>query len=183
MKILAIIALVLSLPLLAACNSSNGQVKTPSAATLGEEAIGYYCQMIVVDHEGPKAQIYLAGQDKPLWFAQVRDGIAYLRAPEQSSEIVAFYVNDMGKADSWAEPGIDNWIAAKDAYYVMGSDAVGGMGAPEMVPFGQKQQAELFAEKRGGTVVRLADIKREMVLSPVEFDGEKMPMEMGDKPQ
>ncbi len=183
MKILSIIAVVLSLLFVAACSGPGGPAIKPQAATLDEEATGYYCQMIIVDHEGPKAQVHLAGQSAPLWFAQVRDGIAYLRSPEQSGEIVAFYVNDMGKAASWAEPGIDNWIEAKSAFYVVGSDATGGMGAPEMVPFGQKQQAELFAAKRGGTIMSLADIKREMVLSPVEMDGAKIPMEMGDKSQ
>ncbi|VAW18714.1 hypothetical protein MNBD_ALPHA12-537 [hydrothermal vent metagenome] len=183
MKISSIVAVAISLLFLAACSAPVEQAGIPKAATLGDEATGYYCQMILIDHDGPKAQIFLKGQDKPLWFAQVRDAIAYLRAPEQSGEIVAFYVNDMGKADSWAEPGIDNWIKAKNAFYVMGSDAEGGMGAPEMVPFADKQQAEKFALERGGKVVALDDIKQEMVLSPVEFDGAKMQMEMGDKPQ
>lgn len=166
-----IIALVMLAPfvLLSGCSGPGAEVEKPIAVALTEEAAGHYCQMVILEHDGPKAQMYLAGMTAPLWFSQVRDGIAYLKSPEQSAEIVVLYVNDMGAAVSWSEPGKDNWIDAASAYFVVGSDAIGGMGAPELAPFAEMEKAQDFADERGGEVLRLADISAETVLSPIEF--------------
>lgn len=157
------------LGVLAACQDSGSAADKPLPIALTSEAAGHYCQMVILEHEGPKAQIHLAGFDAPIWFSQVRDGIAYLKSPEQSADLVALYVNDMGKAVSWSEPGEDNWIDADDAYFVVGSDAIGGMGAPELAPFGDLAKAEEFAAARGGNVFRLAEIPAEIVLSPIDY--------------
>jgi len=132
------------------------------------EALGHYCQMILTDHAGPKAQVHLVGLDNPIFFAQVRDGIAYQRMPEQSNQIAVMYVSDMGAAQSWEEPGTDNWIPASTALYVIGSDAVGGMGAQELVPFSDRASASDFAAEHGGRVVTLSEIADSDVLTPVE---------------
>ena len=160
---------LLALALLAACDD-EGSRALPSPLTLNDDAAGYYCQMVILEHQGPKAQLFLAGALAPLWFSQVRDGLAYLKSPEQEGEILVLYVNDMGKAISYAEPGGDNWIDAREAFYVVGSDAIGGMGAPELVPFGTAEKAEEFAATHGGTIQTLDEISIESVLSPVEFD-------------
>jgi copper chaperone NosL len=81
---------------------------------------------------------------------------------------LVLFVNDMGNAVSWNEPGTDNWIDANDAYFVVGSDAIGGMGAPEIAPFGDLLKAEQFIQVHGGNVMRLTEIPAEVVLSPVE---------------
>ena len=44
------------------------------------------------------------------------------------------YVNDMGVA-RWEAPEPGTWIDANGAWYVIGSDRMGGMGVPEAVPF------------------------------------------------
>ncbi len=167
MKFLLAILLALSL---SACKEDTGSAEIPAPASLNAEAAGYYCQMNILEHDGPKGQIFLAGLPAPLWFSQVRDGLAYVLSPEQEGEILVLYVNDMGKAASWSEPGEDNWIMAQDAYYVVGSDARGGMGAPEIVPFGEAAAAAEFAASRGGEVLRMNDITAEIVLAPVDFD-------------
>ena len=160
---------LLALALLAGCDDEVSRA-LPEPMTLNDEAAGYYCQMVILEHQGPKGQLFLEGMIAPLWFSQVRDGLAYLKSPEQEGEIVVLYVNDMGKAVSYTEPGADNWIDAKDAFYVVGSNAIGGMGAPELVPFGSAEKAEEFAAIHGGTVQKLEDISAETVLSPVELD-------------
>lgn len=162
-------ALVLPLALLAGCKEETASLVLPEPLELTQEAAGHYCQMIILEHQGPKAQVHLAGLPNPLWFSQVRDGIAYLKSPEQSAEILVLYVNDMGKAISWSEPGSENWIDANAAFFVVGSDAIGGMGAPELAPFGNIQQANEFALEHGGQVLQLGEISTETVLSPVEF--------------
>lgn len=153
---------------LAGCSSEAAVQQTPSPIALTEEAAGHYCQMVILEHDGPKAQMYLAGMAQPLWFSQVRDGLAYIKSPEQSAEILVMYVNDMGEAKSWSEPGEMNWIRADEAYYVVGSDATGGMGAPELAPFSNIDKATEFANLRGGTVQRLSEISAEAVLAPVD---------------
>ncbi len=173
MKTGLLIALLGSIALVTGCTENASQADKPAAIALTEEAAGHYCQMVILEHDGPKAQAHLAGLPAPLWFSQVRDGIAYLKSPEQSAELRVLYVNDMGVAKSWSDPGPDNWIDAQSAYFVVGSDAVGGMGAPELAPFSDRAKAEDFAHRRGGEVMRLEDIPAETVLSPVEFDAVK----------
>jgi len=165
-----LLTFLLPLALVAGCKEDEAaQGNLPDPMVLTEDAAGHYCQMVILEHQGPKAQVHLEGFPAPLWFSQVRDGLAYLKSPEQSAEIRVLYVNDMGEAASWFEPGADNWIDAKTAYYVVGSDAVGGMGAPEIAPFSDPAKAEEFASAHGGEVVRLSGISAETVLSPVEF--------------
>ena len=74
----------------------------------------------------------------------MRDTIAFTLSAEEPKNIVAMYVNDMTNAD-WDNPGVDNWIDARNAWYVLGSNVSGGMGAPEAVPFSTKEKAALFA--------------------------------------
>lgn len=164
----------LALLLVVACKEDVTQDISPVG--LSAEAVGYFCQMDLFEHEGPKAQAHLAGLTQmPLFFSQVRDVVAYLRLPEQSHEVLAIWVNDMGAAGAtWMDPGIDNWINAQEAFFVVGSRVEGGMGAPETVPFSDAAKATAFAEANGGTIMRLADIPDEAVLAPVaqENDGD-----------
>ena len=162
-----IVIAVLTALLLTACQESESAI-TPPAIAMTEEALGHYCQMDLSEHEGPKAQIHLAGHDHPVWFSQVRDAIAFTRLPEETADVTAVYVSDMGKAPSWADPGIDNWIDADKAHFVIESRSRGGMGTPEAVPFGDEQSAKNFVAENGGRIVGLADIPDDYVLGPVD---------------
>ncbi|WP_419913086.1 nitrous oxide reductase accessory protein NosL [Hoeflea sp.] len=157
-----------ALVFLAAC--SEEKVAMPDPVPLTEAALSHYCQMYVAEHGGPKAQIHLEGYPAPLFFAQVRDAVAYLRSAEREAPVIAVYVSNMSVAESWDEPGQSNWINADDASFVINSDARGGMGAPEVVPFGDRADADRFAADRGGRVASLGEIPDETVLSAVEFD-------------
>jgi copper chaperone NosL len=163
-------AAAIAVLLLAISSCRNEEAAAPPPpVTMSEEALGYYCQMLLIEHPGPKGQIHLDGLPEPIHFSQVRDAIAYLRMPEQSHAVRAVYVSDMGVAESWETPGRDNWIAAEAAYYVVGSDRVGGMGAPEFVPFSARDAAEAFARDHGGAILGLNEIADDMVLAPVDF--------------
>jgi copper chaperone NosL len=154
---------------LGAC-SEQQVAAVPDAIAMTEEAVGHYCQMIVLEHPGPKAQVHLAGIAEPLWFSQVRDAFVFDRLPEETAEVAAIYVNDMGASESWETPGIDNWIAAGGAVYVVGSSRRGGMGAPEFVPFSSEAAARAFAAEYGGSVIGYDAITDAMVLEPVEVE-------------
>ncbi len=170
--------LVVSLALLAACQEKAAQDTTPKDMTA--ETLGHYCQMNLLEHPGPKAQVFLEGMPAPLFFSQVRDAIAYMRGPEQTAPIMAVYVNDMAAAGAtWDHPGDGNWIAVDEAVYVVGSARQGGMGAPETVPFAIRERAEEFARAEGGRVLSFAEITDDMVLTPVEVEPDPNP-ESGD---
>ncbi len=150
-----------------ACKEEAKQDVAPQEMTA--QTLGHYCQMNLLEHPGPKAQVHLKGMLAPLFFSQVRDAIAFMRAPEQVAPILAIYVNDMGAAGAtWEKPGDGNWIDAQKAFFVVGSAREGGMGAPETVPFAVLADAEAFAKDEGGKVLELSAITDDMVLTPVE---------------
>jgi copper chaperone NosL len=149
----------------AVLNGCGEQVIAPVPVGLTREASGHYCKMIIVDHPGPKAQVFEAGRSEPVWFSSVRDALFYLRLPGEAQRVSAIYVHDMGQASSWEHPQDDGiWIDATAATYVIGSSRGGGMGARETVPFGQKSDAETFARRFGGKVVAIDDIPTDYIL-------------------
>jgi copper chaperone NosL len=150
-----------ALLVLTACSKEEAAAPAPQAMTA--DATGYYCGMLLTEHGGPKGQILLRGTDTPVWFSSVRDTINFLRLPEEPKDIGAIYVSDMAKAPSWEEPGAENWIAAADATYVIGSDRQGAMGGAEAVPFGAKEAASAFAAQHGGKVVSFEEARAALV--------------------
>jgi copper chaperone NosL len=153
--------------MLAACRDEAAQTVDPVAMTA--ETLGHFCQMHLLEHDGPKGQVHLQGlPGAPLFFSQVRDTVAYLRLPEQSDRVLAVYVSDMGAPGAtWADPGAANWIDAKTAHFVAGADVAGGMGAPELVPFADLDSAQAFMAKHGGRILGLAEIPDALVIAPV----------------
>jgi len=156
-KLIALIFIIF----LTACEKSQ-PVEVPPAQTLTREANGYYCLMTVVNHNGPKGQIILSDKKQALWFTSVRDTIAFTLSPEEPKNIAAIYVNDMTDAN-WDNPGADNWIDARKAWYVLESNLSGGMGAAEAVPFATKEGAESFRTKQGGKVYAFASIPEDYI--------------------
>ena len=158
--------LVLVAILIGGC-SERQPVEIPPPQELTREAVGYYCQMIVLNHNGPKGQIFLADKEQPLWFTSVRDTIAFTMLPGEPKNIAAIYVTDVGNA-SWDQPEPGTWIDARKAVYVVGSDRVGGMRAPEAVPFKTPEDAERFMQQHGGELYRFDAIPREHILETAE---------------
>lgn len=163
--------------MIAACDSEQvAAVPDPHEPT--QNATGYYCNMTVVEHDGPKGHVFLVGDGIPFWFTSVRDTIAFTMLPEESKEIAVVYVNDMAKAKTWDQPEPGSWVDAKTAVYVIGSTRVGGMGAPEPVPFSLELKAKEFAKEFGGDIVAFADIPRDYILS----DPNEMAVDDPEKP-
>lgn len=152
------LSMLLLLLVLSGCEE-NATIEVPAANTLTRDASGYYCLMTVLNHKGPKGQIILS-DNKVLWFTSVRDTIAFTQSPEEPKNIAAVYVNDMTNAN-WDNPGEDNWVEAKDSWFVLNSKRSGGMGAAEAVPFSTKKKAELFVTKEGGGIYSFSEIPKE----------------------
>ena len=126
--------LVIALVLAACSQQPEGVTPLPQLST--RDDVGYFCGMIVEDHLGPKSQLFLLGNEDPLWFTSVRDGIAYTLLPGESGVTSAFYVTAMDKSD-WNHPEKQDvaWIDAHSAWYVIDSNKKGGMGMAEAIPF------------------------------------------------
>ena len=171
-------ALLAAAVVASSCGGDEGTTK-PEARALTRDAIGHYCNMIVAEHRGPKGQIFLKSREQPIWFSSVRDTIAFTMLPEEPKDIAAIYVNDIARA-SWDAPEPDSWIDARDAWYVIESSRVGGMGAPEAVPFFDQASAEAFAASFGGHVVTFADMPEPFILGGAELTGETDRHDMSD---
>ncbi len=165
-----IYAMTLSFVCLFVLVACKDETVIPQAVELTREANGNFCAMILVDHPGPKAQVFEKDRETPLWFSSVRDALAYLKLPGEAQNVLAFYVHDMGKAQSWEKPQNDGiWIDATKAVYVIESTRRGGMGARETVPFSERSGAEKFVSEFGGRIVAHGDIPNNYILGD---DGE-----------
>jgi copper chaperone NosL len=156
-------AVLLALLALSGCKEDVAATM-PEPAALTESAIGRYCGMNVLEHTGPKGQVLLDAKAEPIWFSAARDVFAFTFLPEESKTYRALYVSDMSRAESWDSPGATNWVEARKAVFVIGSDMKSGMGADETVPFSERADAEAFVREHGGRVVRFEDVPRDYVL-------------------
>lgn len=160
--------LIVSLAVLlsVSCGEQTPRV-LPVAQELTRDAVGYFCGMTVLDHNGPKGQIFLTDREQPLWFTSVRDTLAFTRLPGEPKNITAIYVTDIAQA-SWDQPEPGTWIDARKAVYVVGSDRLGGMNTPELVPFKTREAAEEFMKQHGGKISVFDEIPGEYIIESSE---------------
>ena len=115
--------------------------------------------MLLNDYPGPKAQIHHADGNVEFYCDTVEMFNMVLR-PESARRVRAVYTQDMGKAD-WKTPR-GHWIDARQAFYVHGSRVKGSMG-PTLASFANRADAEAFARKNGGQVLRFGEVQLDMV--------------------
>ena len=154
--------LAAALLLLAGCGEER-KAEAPPPQEVTADAIGEFCGMALVEHAGPKGQIFVRGEPKPRWFATVRELFAFTMLPEMPKDVAAIYVTDMGRARNWDQPEPGAWIEAKQAFYVIGSRQRSGMDTDELVPFGTAEAATAFAAANGGTVARFDAVPADAV--------------------
>jgi len=157
----ALIALALS-----ACDDKSKTAAVPAPIEPTAASIAHFCNMAVLEHPGPKGQIFLKSKVEPIWFASVRDTVAFTLLPEEPKDVAAIYVNDMSKAEDTLHPKAGSWIEARSAWYVLGSDFGAAMGGREAVPFGAEADARRFAATHGGRLARFGEVPQEYVLGP-----------------
>ena len=115
--------------------------------------------MLLADFPGPKGQVHY-DKDPPDFFCDTFELLATYLSPEEQKRIRAVFTQDMAKAD-WKKP-VGNWIDARSALYVFGSEMKGSMG-PTAASFARREDAEAFARQHGGKVVRFDEITSGMV--------------------
>lgn len=165
MKIRHIAAAVMATLVLAGCSGEDKKLAVaPPAQEVTIEAVGHYCGMNLVEHAGPKGQIFVNGRENPVWFTAIKQVFAYTILPEEPKGISAIYVQDMARANNWDQPEAGLWIDARKAFYVIESRFIGGMGAEDALPFGDEAKAQEFAQKNGGRVLSFADIPENYIL-------------------
>lgn len=145
------------LALLTACSKAEAPVQAK------EPTRGTACAldgMILLDYPGPKGQIVYANGDTDFFCDTVELLSIYLK-PEQQKRIKGIFTQDMGQA-AWDDPR-DHWIDAKTAYYVAESKRRGSMG-PTLASFARSEDAQAFAQKYGGKVLRFNEITPDMVV-------------------
>jgi copper chaperone NosL len=151
------LALALSLAAaLAACSKPEAAVQPLVIQT------GTACSMdgmILADFPGPKGQIHYASGE-PDFFCDTTEMFSIYLQPEQQKRITGIFTQDMAKAD-WEKPE-DNWIDAKKAWFVVGSNKNGSMG-PTIATFAEQQAATGFAGQYGGKVLKFEEVTPEMV--------------------
>lgn len=160
-----LICVMLSFALAMAGCREKANEAPPPPQHLTADATGHYCGMALAEHPGPKGQIILASRTDPVWFSSARDAFAFTILAEESKDVRAIYVSDMGKAPTWDKPGDDNWVDAHQAFFVVDSRKQSGMGAPETVPFSDRAAADKFAESNGGRVLSFSEVPHDYVLT------------------
>jgi copper chaperone NosL len=167
MRLFAIATALSAALALSGCGEKSAGAPPPPHA-MTADSIGHYCGMNLAEHVGPKGQIILASRKEPIWFSSARDAVSFTLLPEEPKDIRAIYVSDMAKAESWEEPGTTNWADARNVLFVIESRMMGGMGAPETVPFSDRGAAEKFVAENGGRIVTFAQMPRAYVLGAGE---------------
>ena len=107
------------------------------------------CGMVVANYDGPKAELFLKGVERPAVFCSLRDGFAFLLQPENRRRMEAFYVQTADGAKAFQ--------AAENLVFVVGSLFEGVMGAePAALP--DEKAADRFIAVQGGRRKAFADL-------------------------
>ena len=145
---------------LSACSDKSANARSLAPVEIDGASSCALDGMLLADYGGPKAQIHYGDDKAPVFLCDTLEMFHQLLRPEVVRQVLAVYVQDMGRAD-WDMPQ-GHWIAAGSAWYVRGSRRKGSMG-PTLASFAQQAEAQKFAAEHGGTVLAYAQIKPEMV--------------------
>ena len=162
-------ALVMMIAIPAMADSLN----LPDGSKLDLSAPCPVCNMMVETTQlGPAAVVFKDG--KVVGFDGTGDFFRYLLDPKKYN----FKPDDI-KATFVTQYGTKNFIDAKQAFFVMGSDMKGTMG-PEAVAFAKKEDARKFSsEHHGKKVAAFSEVKPDELRLAKKMLKMKMKMEHG----
>ncbi|MFL5289628.1 MAG: nitrous oxide reductase accessory protein NosL [Rhodopila sp.] len=164
MRPIVLAALTLAV-VLTGCDEEDRKASLPAPQEVTDAAVGQFCGMALVEHPGPKGQIFVRGDSKPFWFASVHDAIAFTMLPEMPKNVAAIYVSDMARAHDWNQPEPGMWVEAHQAVFVIGSTRRTGMDTNEAIPFSDPEVARRFVAADSGRVVRLGEVPQSYILA------------------
>lgn len=149
---------------LSACSGSAEESVPPPPKEITLDSVGHFCGMDLIEHDGPKGQIFIKGSERPLWFSTIRQVMAYTILPDSPKGLSAIYVTDMSKTQNLRQPEAGSWMKATEAYYVTESRSQGGMGGEDPLPFSDKTHALAFIQEHGGRIQRFGEMSEDYIL-------------------
>lgn len=153
----------------------------PEPAELPDEQTCAVCGMVIRGSYGPNGQVVYDGDyppdhDGPAYYDSVRElYVDQFGQKNQGVDPLVAYVTDYASVayeietqdgNEYVTGSVDpeTFIKAESATFVVESDIRGAMGA-ELLPFGEHEAAESFAERNGGQVVAAEELTQEVVES------------------
>lgn len=173
-KILA----TLSLLLLGIFSANVFSDSLPSLSPIEAGESCHVCGMIVTNFPGPKAQAEIKHNKTTLKFCSTADLFTWMLQPETQAVMRAAYVHDMGAATaSWNNPSEKDYVNVKQAWYVVGGDQMGAMGAT-LATFKEEAAAQQYISQHGGQLKRFEDIDLDLManLQSPMMHNHSMPM-------
>lgn len=169
---------------IAGCIGDSGDdtpTDPPDPVSLADGRTCDACGMVIAEGYGPNGQVFYADdyppdRDGPAWYDSVRELlIGRFEREETGATPLATYVTDYSSVDYELETrkGDDyitgsvrpaTFIDATEAFFVVGTGIRGSMGL-ELLPFGDRADADEFAAATGGDVVPWADVTIDLVES------------------
>ena len=119
------------------------------------------CGMFVAKYPNWLAQIHYEGLGQTKFFDGIKDMMVFYFNPERYDSLPRESIKYIYVKDYYSL----NWLSAKDAFYVVGSDVNGPMGH-ELIPFESEKAAESFLkEHHGMEILTFGDITPELINS------------------
>jgi nitrous oxide reductase accessory protein NosL len=119
------------------------------------------CGMFVAKYPNWIAQIQYADPAQTRFFDGPKDMMAFYFYPELYNGAQRETITDIFVKDYYSL----NWLSARDAFYVIGSDIYGPMGH-ELIPFGAREAAESFSkDHHGKKILTFTEITPELIES------------------
>lgn len=132
------------------------------------------CGMVIEEHPGPTGQVFFEDRDGPAHFCSGTCTYRYRFDAEDNGETpIVTYLTDYSDIDyslsgDEEQPFISAHLEANDyadetgLNFVAGAAVRGAMGV-DLIPFGDAEDADTFADDHGGEVVTYDQINRELI--------------------
>ncbi|HIH2762641.1 MAG TPA: nitrous oxide reductase accessory protein NosL [Candidatus Azoamicus sp. MARI] len=126
--------------------------------------------MILIDYNGPKAQIIWTDENRS-YYCEVREIFYEVNDKIKSKRIKKIFVQDFSNLE-WGSY-TDKWIDAEQAVYVIDSNKDGAMGVT-YVPFNNIDSAKNFMKENGGILLNFNQINTHVLTSSNEILKKRM---------
>ena len=136
-------------------------IRAEAADSVSEQTRCSVCGMFVAKYPNWLAQIQYADQSQTRFFDGPKDMMVFYFNPEKYGGPPREDIKEIFVKDYY----VLNWLPAKDAFYVIGSDIYGPMGH-ELIPFASKEAADSFSkDHHGKEILTFEEITPEFIES------------------
>jgi len=132
--------------------STSGIADTEVTNTIPDQVRCTVCGMFVAKYPNWLAQIHYDNLEQTKFFDGVKDMMVFYFNPERYGGKSRETIRDIFVKDYYSL----DWLSAKEAFYVVGSDVYGPMGH-ELIPFATREAAESFSKDHHGKDILIFD--------------------------